>query len=70
MSKLQVLYEQNILVSIESYYQVGWTFYLGDRFNGVSTYNSFQNFDDGVNWIWNEALKTHPSLADWAKENM
>jgi hypothetical protein len=70
MNKLQVLYEQGILLSIESYYQIGWTFYLGDRFNGVSTYNSFATFDEGVEWIWNEALKTNQSLADWVKENM
>lgn len=70
MNKLQILYENGIMVTLESYYQVGWTFFLGDRFNGVSNHNSFQSFDEGVEWIWNEAIKTNPEFATWVKENL
>jgi hypothetical protein len=58
--KLQILSDHNIHYTIESYYEIGLTFYLGDRFNGVATFKSFMSFDDGVNWLWNEAKKKFP----------
>jgi hypothetical protein len=60
MNRLQVLSDSDIHFTIDSYYQVGFTFYLGDRFNGVANFKSFTKFDDGVEWLWTEAKKKFP----------
>lgn len=66
-NKLQTLKDKGVLFSIEAYYDIGFTFYLGDRFNGVSNYKSFQNFDEGVNWLWNEAQKKSEVLQEYVR---
>jgi len=60
MNKLQILHDNNLHFTIESYYDIGFTFYLGDKFNGIANYKSFDNFDDGVTWLWEEAKKKNP----------
>jgi predicted porin len=60
-NKLQMLFDHDIHFSVESYPSIGFTFYLGDRFNGVANYKSFDSFNDGVNWLWDEAMKRNPN---------
>ena len=60
MNKLQVLTDNDIHWTIESYYGIGMTFFLGDKFNGVANYKSFYDFNEGVEWLWQEAKKKNP----------
>jgi hypothetical protein len=59
-NKLQLLHDSGIHFTIESYYDIGFSFYLGDRFNGIANHKSFPEFDQGVEWLWTEAKKKNP----------
>lgn len=67
MHKLQLLYDNGIMFSVEAYFDIGFTFYLGDRFNGIANWKSFSKFDDGVNWLFEEALKKSEKLQEVVK---
>lgn len=67
MNKLQLLYDTGIMFSVEAYFDIGFTFYLGDRFNGIANWKSFSKFEDGAEWLFQEALKKSEKLQEAVK---
>lgn len=70
LNKLQTLYDNGVMFTVETYPDIGFTCYLGDRFNGISNYKSFETFDEGVEWLWTEALKKSTTLQEFVNKNL
>ncbi len=58
---LEDLYNSEINWSIETNWDAGITFRLGDSYNGYSTEQCVTyDFDEGVAWLKQQAIKEYP----------
>jgi len=56
--KLNKLYSMEINVRIESFWDSGWTVFLGDEMNGfVFKRGEIPTFNEAVDALWDEAVK-------------
>jgi hypothetical protein len=65
---LRLLYDSEINVGIESYWDGGWTARLGDETNGyISVEYHLETLGSAVTWLCQEAYKRFPDsvFAKW-----
>lgn len=56
---LQALYDQEVNFTITTFWDGGFTFVLGDEFNGFKAVEIFHTFAEGVHWLRSEAHKQY-----------
>lgn len=53
---LKEIYALEVNAKIEWFWDSGFTFTLGDNINGYAESGGFDDFDEGVRWLYTEVL--------------
>jgi len=66
MAKLKAIYDMEMNCRIESFWDGGWTFALGDSTSGFLGNETFENedFEKGVDWLYRKALEATSTEGD------
>ena len=56
LEKIQAIYASEQNMAIESFFDKGWTFKLGDWANGFTAEKNFKSFPEGVGWAYNKVF--------------
>jgi hypothetical protein len=57
IDKLKAIYDMELNIHIYSFWDGGYTVKLGDPVNGYTATGIFPNIEDGINFLYYEALK-------------
>lgn len=57
---LQKLYNSEINVSLESFWDGGIQAKIGDNMNGFKSEENHATFEDAAQWCWDEAKRLYP----------
>lgn len=68
MNKLQRLYDSEINFVIDCFYDVGFTWALGDKLNGFKDRDTVDSFEEAVDALWAAAREAYPD-AECFKED-
>ena len=55
--KLTAIYDVEQNVRIQSFWDAGWTFSIGDSSNGFKVHNAFDTFTEGVDWLYEKVIR-------------
>lgn len=58
--KIQKIYDGEINFRIESFYDSGWTLQVGDHINGFPICETFDTFDEAIDYLYLRTFKSLP----------
>ena len=67
MERLQAIYDNEINISIDWFWDSGMVIKIGDDGNGYEDENTFWNIYEGLDWLFKRIVELYPD-SDFAKD--